>query len=253
MGDDFGTPRELKLVADAGPLGYLSIAAHGHADALAFTLSAGGRPLLIDPGTYAYHTEGAWRRYFRGTAAHNTVLVDGRDQSESGGNFMWLRKAEATCEAWSSDDRIDRLRASHDGYLRLADPVLHRRTITVNKQERIVEVEDILTCRRVHDIEFHWHLAAECEVSIDGATVIAARDHVVLEMTMPGSDCSPEVVRGSESPPLGWTAPRFDERVRSSTVVWKERISGEARRSTVFRVAIGEMAVRDAEPLIHFC
>ena len=49
-----------------------SIAAHGHADALSFTLSVGGREFLIDPGTYAYHTQERWRQYFRGTAAHNT-------------------------------------------------------------------------------------------------------------------------------------------------------------------------------------
>ena len=68
LGCDFDTPREIRLVADAGPLGYRAIAAHGHADALSFTLSAGGREFLVDPGTYAYHTQPAWRHYFRGTA-----------------------------------------------------------------------------------------------------------------------------------------------------------------------------------------
>jgi hypothetical protein len=72
LGDDFETPQEVRLVADAGALGYQAIAAHGHADALSFTLSAGGRELLVDPGTFAYHTEPMWRSYFRGTSAHNT-------------------------------------------------------------------------------------------------------------------------------------------------------------------------------------
>lgn len=89
LGDRFETQREVRLVADAGPLGYLSIAAHGHADALSFTLSVAGRELLIDPGTYAYHTQKFWRDYFKGTSAHNTVRVDGVDQSVSGGNFLW--------------------------------------------------------------------------------------------------------------------------------------------------------------------
>ncbi|MGI9304294.1 MAG: heparinase II/III domain-containing protein, partial [Gammaproteobacteria bacterium] len=77
LGCDPETPREIKLVVDCGPLGYLSLAAHGHADALAFTLSLGGREFLVDPGTYAYHTGRLWRDYFRGTAAHNTVMIDG--------------------------------------------------------------------------------------------------------------------------------------------------------------------------------
>jgi hypothetical protein len=92
MGCDFCTPAEIRLVADAGPLGYRSIAAHGHADALSFTLSVGGREFFVDPGTYAYHTQPAWREYFRGTAAHNTVRVDGENQSVSGGNFMWIHR-----------------------------------------------------------------------------------------------------------------------------------------------------------------
>ena len=93
LGSRFGTRDELRIVADAGPLGYLSIAAHGHADALAFTLSAHGQELLIDPGTYAYHTEREWRDWFRGTAAHNTVTLDDENQSVIGGNFMWLQRA----------------------------------------------------------------------------------------------------------------------------------------------------------------
>src|SRR2546422_5969501 len=106
LGCDFETVNEIRLVADAGPLGYQTIAAHGHADALAFTLSVGGQEFLIDPGTYAYHTQGRWRCYFRGTAAHNTLRLDGRDQSEQGGNFLWLHKARAGCGLWlSSSDK----------------------------------------------------------------------------------------------------------------------------------------------------
>ena len=129
LGCDFETENEIRLIADAGPVGYLSIAAHGHADALAFTLSVGGMEFLIDPGTYAYHTQSRWRWYFRGTIAHNTVCVDGKDQSQSGGNFMWMKKARAGCSLWSSTAESDVFAGWHDGYTRLADPVTHRRRI----------------------------------------------------------------------------------------------------------------------------
>ena len=84
------------LVFDAGPLGYLGIAAHGHADALSFCLAIDDAWWLVDPGTYAYHSAPEWRSYFRGTSAHNTIRVNGNDQSQMGGAFMWLRKAHAT-------------------------------------------------------------------------------------------------------------------------------------------------------------
>ncbi|MGH8747056.1 MAG: alginate lyase family protein, partial [Burkholderiales bacterium] len=155
LGQDFGAPREVKLVADAGPLGYLSIAAHGHADALAFTLCAGGREILIDPGTYAYHRHGRWRDYFRGTAAHNTLRVDRQDQSLAGGSFLWLRHARARCELLESDACRDLFVGAHDGYLRLRDPVLHRRRIEFDKLASRIEVHDTLECAGEHFVELH--------------------------------------------------------------------------------------------------
>ena len=70
-----------RLTMDVGPLGYLSIAAHGHADALAVTLSSEGHDLIVDPGTASYYGNPAWRSAHRSTRAHPTVCVDGLDQS----------------------------------------------------------------------------------------------------------------------------------------------------------------------------
>jgi uncharacterized heparinase superfamily protein len=72
------------LVFDSGPLGEGN---HGHFDALSFELAAFGRSLIVDPGRYTYSEavdprEGVnWRVRFRGTAAHNTVCVDGKQQT----------------------------------------------------------------------------------------------------------------------------------------------------------------------------
>lgn len=68
------------LVFDCGPLGEGN---HGHFDCLSFELAAHGRSLVVDPGRYTYSEAGHinWRVRFRGTAAHNTVGVDGRQQT----------------------------------------------------------------------------------------------------------------------------------------------------------------------------
>lgn len=236
LGHHFGSAAELKIVADAGPLGYLSIAAHGHADALAFTLSAAGHALLIDPGTYAYHTQKKWRDYFRGTSAHNTVRVDGLDQSEAGGNFMWLRKAKARCERWDSGPDSDCFIGSHDGYLRLADPVLHRRKIVFDKLNDTVLVEDVLECRKAHTLEFHWHFSEDCELALDGCKVSASCGTLRIEMSMPDSACLPELVSGRDDPPLGWISHRFDEKSASPVILWQEKINGTARRVTRIQI-----------------
>src|SRR5690606_16428469 len=95
LGRSFGAPDEVRAVFDAGPLGFLSIAAHGHADCLSMTLSVAGREQLVDPGTYVYHAEREWRDYLRGPAAPNTGPADGGDPAPVGRGLPARRKAHA--------------------------------------------------------------------------------------------------------------------------------------------------------------
>ncbi len=238
LGCDFDTPSEIRLVADTGPLGYLGIAAHGHADALALTLSAAGLPLLIDPGTYAYHSQPEWRNYFRGTAAHNTARIDGLDQSVTGGNFMWLHKAGAACDHWQSTPQEDCLVAHHDGYLRLRDPVLHRRRIVFQKAQRQVLVEDTFECRQAHAVELSWHFSERCTVRLCDGGAMATCGNVRLHIGMPHTDAMPDLAIGRTSPPLGWISYRFDEKCAAPTLVWRETIVGTHTCTTRLAILI---------------
>ncbi len=237
LGDHLDTPEEIRLVIDAGPLGYLSIAAHGHADALAFTLSVAGCEILIDPGTYAYHTQKVWRDYFRGTAAHNTVRIDGRDQSEIGGNFMWMRKANASRVEWQCNGEIEQFSGEHDGYTRLADPVRHRRSIRMEKATRQIRVRDSLHCVAEHAVELHWHFSEACVVSTLERRVVARHQGVTVEMSMPNTDWVPNLVRGQENPPLGWVSRHFDEKAPTTTIVWSGNISGRIMLETEIKLS----------------
>lgn len=229
LGDRFETRREIRIVADAGPLGYLSIAAHGHADALSFTLSAGGRELLIDPGTFAYHTQRLWRDYFKGTSAHNTVRIDRVDQSVSGGNFLWVRHAHAQVIALDRTPLMERWVASHDGYTRLRHPVTHRREILLEKEASRVQVTDELLGSGSHEVEIFWHFAEQCAVEMEGGAVRATHGDVALSMSVPdGLRC--DIRRGVEKPePAGWISRSFDTKQPTTTVVMSGRITGAAR------------------------
>jgi hypothetical protein len=211
LGGDFETSEEVRIVADAGPLGYLSIAAHGHADALAFTLSAGGVPILVDPGTFAYHTERRWRNYFRGTSAHNTVRVDGEDQSVPAGNFLWLHHAQARVESFETLPEGVRMRAHHTGYERLEDPVRHRRTWMYERALRKLRVTDEIQCRRAHRLEWFWHFAPGCSVTVDENRLVARRETVTLTMTW-NPPLAARLVSAAEHPPLGWYSSTLDRK-----------------------------------------
>ena len=239
LGCDFDTPAEIRLVADAGPLGYRSIAAHGHADALSFTLSAAGRELLIDPGTYAYHTRGAWRQYFRGTSAHNTVRIDGLDQSVQGGNFLWLEKANAACSVWLSSAEKDCFEGWHDGYRRLPDPVKHRRLIELDKRARRIVVEDTLEMAEDHEVELFFHCHEESRVAaVDGGFVVR-RSEVSLRITLPRiPGARLDLVTGSLAPMSGWVSRAFDCRQPAPTIAWRARLTGRSVLCTEMLVGL---------------
>lgn len=159
------TPRELFCVMDAGPLGYLSIAAHGHADALAFTLSVGGQPVIVDPGTYSYFLEPEGREYFRSTKAHNTITIDGQSQSVPGGPFLWSHKANTRVIDWRADSGCAALVAEHDGYARLDGKPVHRRTVELNADG--LHITDQLEGEGTRDIQWRLHFHPACTVTLD--------------------------------------------------------------------------------------
>jgi hypothetical protein len=228
LGCDFETGNEIRLVADAGPVGYQTIAAHGHADALAFALSVGGKEFLVDPGTYAFHTQGPWRRYFRGTAAHNTLRVDGMDQSQPGGSFMWLRKADARCTLWRSSDDRDVFEGSHDGYAHLPDPVKHRRRITLEKRARQVIIEDTMLMSGTHEIELFFHCSEQCRVERAPGRCLISRDGRTLILRLPEAPGATTRVHCGELAPIsGWVSRSFDERQPAPTIAWRARLAGD--------------------------
>ena len=212
FGNHFGEENEIKGLLDCGPLGYLGIAAHGHADALALTLSVAGEECLIDPGTYSYWQEQKWRDYFRGTSAHNTVRIDGQDQSSSGGRFMWLRKAQAHIDRMPSSPHEFDFRGSHDGYTRLADPVRHMRSVRFDGASNTLTVRDEVSARKQHKVEQFWHFAPELDVRLTSQGLSVRGKRFVLQMQASGADLQLELVRGAENPPLGWCSRTYESK-----------------------------------------
>src|SRR5215510_3255106 len=162
LATDRGGENEIVIVFDAGPLGLPPLNAHGHADALSFWLSYGGREFLIDPGTFTYYSSTQWRSYFRGTAAHNTLRIDRKDQSLPGGTFLWREAAQCRLEHVQDTDAYVNATASHDGYRRLSDPVIHTRELRLFKKSPTLVITDRLKCQGSHDIELFFHFSEKC-------------------------------------------------------------------------------------------
>jgi Heparinase II/III-like protein/Heparinase II/III N-terminus len=211
---------EIWCRCDGGPHGFLSIAAHAHADALSLEVRHDGVDILADPGTYCYHGEPVWREWFRSTAAHNTVELGGVSQSESGGPFLWTTQARTrtlTCDV--GEQPLQTWSAEHDGYLRLSNPTVHRRTVTLNSPGRSLTVVDTFDTAAEVPLQLSWHLGPDVLVELDGAQAA-----LTWPQSRRGMLVLPEVLgwtahRADVDPVLGWYSPRFGRRVAATSLV----------------------------------
>ncbi len=230
-------PGEIWCRCDGGPHGFLSIAAHAHADALSVEVRHDGVDVLADPGTFCYHGQPEWRQYFRSTLGHNTLQLDGGDQSVSGGPFLWTRHARSrVLVADTSTEGAARWCAEHDGY----QPSVHRRRVelTAASQElRVVdEVRGPHSDRRAVRLAFHLGPAIAADLVGNRAVLTWTRDGEdrSAELDLPGR-LSWQAHRGESDPPLGWYSPGFGRKEPAITLVGTGFTDGTEGFTTVLR------------------
>jgi Heparinase II/III-like protein/Heparinase II/III N-terminus len=144
----------VRLVLDTGVLGFGSLAAHGHADALAVTVDVGAETLLRDAGTGSY-LAAAGRDRFRLTSAHNSVCIDGEGQAQPLGPHIWGRRFGTAVEALVVGAEVEYVRVSHDGYRSRRSRAVHTRSVTYLKPD-VALVLDRVTAARECTAELVW-------------------------------------------------------------------------------------------------
>ena len=200
-----------QIVVDAGPLGAMR-AGHGHADALSVKYSAHGLPCLIDSGTFCYMSSEDERNSFRGTGAHNTLRVDELDQAVPSGPFAWKDLPAVHAESWIAGQTFTYFSGSHTGYLRLSDPVLHRRFV-FHLYKGFWMVRDTAEGKTAHMLETFWHIDPSLLAhQVDGSFVVASADDDELSKStafVPVSDSEWDyrITSGQISPVYGVSAP----------------------------------------------
>jgi Heparinase II/III-like protein/Heparinase II/III N-terminus len=228
-----GSTDAISVHFDCAELGFGAIAAHGHADALGFALRAFGTDVIVDPGTYDYYTYRPWRDYFRTTRAHNTVEIDGLDQSTMLGNFMWGQRANAKCLAWKPDEQGGSIHGEHDGYRRLASAVTHRRTLTLSGSERQVVIDDEIDTAGAHDVALYFQLSEHCQPALTGSnecTIDVAGRRVVLRVE---EGMTLQLLKASAEPIQAWVSRGYHHKAPSHTLVARARVSATRRFKTV--------------------
>jgi uncharacterized heparinase superfamily protein len=154
---------------DCGPVGPDYQPGHAHCDMLSYELVLDGRRIVVDTGVHDYEP-GERRHRSRSTAGHNTVMVDGFEQSEIWGVFRVGRRA-GVIEARLTE-KLGKLSfaGAHDGYRRLPGGVVHRR-VAEYAPNKSLEVSDELTGAGCHAMESRVHFAPQLKVSVLGRSL----------------------------------------------------------------------------------
>ena len=153
------------MIMDVGNIGPDYIPGHAHSDTFNFELYIDGKPFIVDTGLSTYETNSR-RTLERSTASHNTVEIDGVDQSEVWGGFRVANRAYVI-EIEESDDFI---RATHDGYQKKLD-ALHQREFLF--EDNKIKIIDTISSEKKHNAIARLHFYPKIEpIIIDGGVQI---------------------------------------------------------------------------------
>ncbi|MDO9117855.1 MAG: alginate lyase family protein [Nitrospira sp.] len=191
------------IIIDGGSIGPDYQPGHAHCDTLSFELAIEGRRVIVDSGVHDYEPSRE-RAYARSTKAHNTVVVDGGEQSEIWGVFRVARRARPL------DARIERrpdgsvwFTGAHDGYTRLKGRPIHTRSIAYDGKETWI-IEDRLEGSGAHRMESYLHIHPDYHVEKNGASFhITEANGKTIAMIEPAEANPVKIERGSYFPEFG--------------------------------------------------
>lgn len=142
-----------QVIVDAGRFGPFA-SGHSHSDTLSIIVRRSETELLVDPGTYTYVAEPRWRDWFRGSAAHSTIRIDGLDQGTIEGPFRWSSRPQVNVRRWESGPERDVLDAVCE-YRGLS----HRRQVVFAKPDVVFVLDTVEGPAGEHLVEQFWHPA----------------------------------------------------------------------------------------------
>lgn len=180
------------------------------ADLLHVDLWWRGQNIAMDAGTFSYNAPAPWNNPLARTAYHNTATVDGRDQMERAGKFLWLPWAQGRARVYHRSHALTYWEGEHNGYERLNKGAHHRRAIARLGEHWLVL--DDLTSEGEHLYRLHWLLLdAPYEWNDETGRLMLktpAGSYYLQASTLAG-DGKPSIARADESSPRGWRAPYY--------------------------------------------
>lgn len=204
------------MVIDCGAVGPDYQPGHAHADTLSFELAVNGERVIVDSGVYDYEP-GARRSYARSTRAHNTIQIDGENQSEVWGVFRVARRAYPLRARLTSDrPGHATFEGAHDGYSRLPGRLIHKRIIDYTAPGEWT-VHDTVEGSGMHTIDSYLHIHPSHKIALMGRSAeVRERMGELILTIMPPANAEMRIEKG-------WYFQEFGKELPNSTLVMTYR------------------------------
>ncbi len=219
-----------KIVVDAGPPSVDYNPAHAHCDMLSYELGFDGKPFIVDSGVHGYGGD-RFREYCRSTRAHNTVMFDGREQSEFWGVFRMARRAEMIGAKSESDENVWIFRGAYHPYY--DRDLTHERSI-VREADGDWVISDVASGGAVTRAQsfIHLHPRVSIEAAVDDSLAVkcaAGSLQVRIEPFGAKDARLIEATQDPDQPQQSWRFPDFGVAVPARTICFEYDVSnGEA-------------------------
>lgn len=190
-------------VLDAGPLaGGLHAdatpsTAHGHLDVLQVLYCHDNRPVLSDSGMPYYSGDRRWINHFRGTAAHNTIEIDGIAAARDVGHLAWSHVQYETQLSGSSAARCEAR-----GRLRFPNGVAIDRYVLMLPEVGLW-IADLVSLDEPRQIRWMWHMGADVK-QVSDPPILASARNVLLASWTNAKWHDTSLVRCEPDSPLAW-------------------------------------------------
>lgn len=225
------------LIFDHGPVGHLSIAAHGHADTLAVWFTVGRTPVFIDAGTTTYRGQNPLRDALREAGVHNTLVVAGASSSIPSGSFNWSFKAEAELTQTTADPPS--VTARHDGYLKRFG-ICHERTVRLSGPDQFEIVDRVIGASTGVPVQAAFLLGPNCCVKAEASDVwrIAADGEDIARLKASGP-LAGRLETASVSP-WGMFAPTYGRLEPTSRLVFSGEWPGDSEQKLIIEICAND-------------
>ncbi len=206
--------QENRMIIDCGPIGPDYQPGHSHCDTLSFELSLQGQRVVVDSGCFQYE-DSPIRQYNRGNAGHNTVTIDGENQSEVWASHRCARRAYplyARLEKGLNNELL--FEGAHDGYKRLSGrPIHHRKIVWLDK---LCTIEDRIEGHGHHDLETRLHINPELDLEFDDKkATVSYKENTLLTI------CTNR--EGRLEKISGWYCPEFGKKLSCAVLIQKHK------------------------------